>query len=94
MQTFDAGSIKLLRQDVLRIPLISRGPFREAERIIRATRRGYRVGAIEVEHHNRHGGKATGARPSLVLLSVVDLWRCWWDIVVLRRKEDLDSISG
>jgi glycosyltransferase involved in cell wall biosynthesis len=85
VRTYDAGSIKLLRADVLRIPLISRGPFREAERIIRANRRGYRVGAIEVEHYDRQGGRATGARWPLVLLSIVELWRCWWDIVVLRH---------
>ena len=84
VRTHDAGSIKLFRQDVLRIPLISRSPFREAERIIRAKRRGYRVGAIEVEHHNRHGGRATGARWQLILLSISDLFRCWWRIVICR----------
>ena len=62
VRTYDAGSIKLFRADVLAIPLISRSPFREAERIIRANRRGYRVGAIEVEHHDRRGGRATGVR--------------------------------
>jgi dolichol-phosphate mannosyltransferase len=86
VRTYDAGSIKLFRSDVLRIPLISRSPFREAERIIRASRRGYRIGAIQVEHHERSRGQATGARVSLVIISVVDLLRCFWDIVVLGRK--------
>ena len=86
VRTFDAGSIKLFRADVLRIPLISGSPFREAERIIRANRRGYRVGAVDVEHHERCLGQATGARLPLVVLSVVDLVRCWWDIVLLRRN--------
>src|SRR5271157_274205 len=85
VRTHDAGSIKLFRQDVLRIPLISRSPFREAERIIRANRRGYRIGAIEVEHHDRRGGRATGARWPLVVMSISDLVRCWWQIVILRR---------
>jgi hypothetical protein len=85
VRTYDAGSIKLLRADVLRIPLISRSPFREAERIIRASRRGYRVGALRVEHHGRHGGRASGAGWRLILTSVADLWRCWWQIIVLRR---------
>jgi glycosyltransferase involved in cell wall biosynthesis len=84
--TYDAGSIKLFRADVLRIPLMSRSPFREAERIIRANRLGYRVGAVDVEHHDRRRGRATGARLRLVVLSVADLWRCWWDIVLLRHK--------
>ena len=86
VRTYDAGSIKLFRADVLRIALISSSPFREAERIIRASRRGYRIGAIQVEHHERSRGRATGARVSLVVLSVVDLLRCFWDIVVLGRK--------
>ena len=86
VHTYDAGSIKLFRADVLRIPLISGSPFREAERIIRARRRGYRVGAMEVEHHERSRGQATGARLSLVVLSLVDLLRCFWDIVVLGRR--------
>jgi glycosyltransferase involved in cell wall biosynthesis len=86
VRTHDAGSIKLFRAEVLRIPLVSKGPFREAERIIRASRRGYRVGSIEVEHHERQGGRATGARWPLILLSIADLVRCWWDIVILGHK--------
>jgi glycosyltransferase involved in cell wall biosynthesis len=83
VRTFDAGSIKLFRKDVLDIQLLSRGPFQEAERLVRARRRGYRVGAIPVEHGARVGGTATGARWGLIGRSIVDLWRCWWDIVIL-----------
>lgn len=86
VRTHDAGSIKLFRADVLQIPSISRGPFREAERIIRASRRGCRIGVLEVEHHDRRGGRATGARCSLVLASIADLFRCWWDIIIRRHK--------
>jgi glycosyltransferase involved in cell wall biosynthesis len=83
-RTFDAGSIKLVKAELLRLPLISRGPFREAERIIRAKRRGYRIGAVTVESHPRRGGKATGARWSLVSQAIVDLLHCWWRIVICR----------
>jgi len=86
VQTYDAGSIKLFRAEVLRIPLISRGPFAEAERIIRARRRGYRIGALPVEHRARRGGRATGARWSLLAGALIDLARCWWDVVVRRRR--------
>ena len=85
IRTYDAGSIKLYRKEVLQIPLESRSPFREAERLIRARRKGYRIGMIPVEHRLRAGGKATGARCGLVLQSIVDLARCWWDIVVRRH---------
>lgn len=80
--THDAGSVKLVRREVLSIPYRSQGPFREAERIIRARKRGYRVGAVEVEHLPRKGGKATGARWGLVAQAVVDLARCWWAVMV------------
>ena len=40
VETHDAGSIKLFRREAFDIPLVSRSPFREAERIIRASRLG------------------------------------------------------
>lgn len=80
VNTHDAGSIKLFRRDVLRIALLSRSPFREAERIIRARRLGYRVGVVDVEHHDRRGGRATGARWRLIAQSLCDLGRCFWEL--------------
>jgi len=82
--THDAGSIKLFRRDVLALPTISVGPFREAERIIRANDAGLRVGSIEVEHFDRRGGVAGGAKFQLIRQSVVDLVRCWWSLRVRR----------
>jgi glycosyltransferase involved in cell wall biosynthesis len=92
VRTHDAGSIKLFRREVLGIPVLSRGPFREAERIIRASDQKYRVGFIDVDHFSRHGGKAGGARLGLIAQSVSDLARCWWDMRIqvpaLRRSSD------
>ena len=82
VRTHDAGSIKLFRREILGIPLVSRGPFREAERIIRAHDEKYRVGVIDVDHYSRHGGKAGGARVGLIVQSMCDLGRCWWDMRV------------
>jgi glycosyltransferase involved in cell wall biosynthesis len=84
-KTYDAGSIKLVRHQIYDIPLKSHGVFAEAERIIRATRLGYRVGFVDVEHFPRKSGKATGAKFSLVIEALVDVCRCWIDIVLLRR---------
>jgi glycosyltransferase involved in cell wall biosynthesis len=86
VNTHDAGSIKLFRRDILDIRTISRGPFREAERIIRASDAGLRVGVIDVEHFSRHGGVAGGAKVSLIKQSIGDLFRCWWDMRVRRRR--------
>ncbi len=85
-ETHDAGSIKLFRKEVLAIPLCSTGPFREAERILRARRRGYHVGVVEVEHRPRHGGRETGARWALVFGALRDLGRCWWSMAVRGEK--------
>jgi dolichol-phosphate mannosyltransferase len=86
VRTYDAGSIKVVRRDLLQLPLCSRGPFAEAERIVRASRRGCRVGVLEVESRPRHGGRSTGARWGLVAQAVLDLLRCWWRIVVRRER--------
>jgi glycosyltransferase involved in cell wall biosynthesis len=84
VRTHDAGSIKLIRGELLRIPLLSRSPFAEAERIIRVCRRGFRVGAIEVDNRPRRGGRGGGARWRLVGQSLRDALRCWWRVVVCR----------
>ena len=84
--TYDAGSVKLVRREVYDIPLISSGVFNEAERIIRARRRGFRVAVKQIEHFPRRTGKASGAKPRLVAEAMIDLVKCWFDIVVLRRK--------
>ena len=83
--TYDAGSVKLVRRAVYDIPIISSGVFGEAERIIRAQRRGFRIGVKEIEHFPRRSGKGSGAKLSLILEAAVDMMRCWVDIVVLRR---------
>jgi dolichol-phosphate mannosyltransferase len=85
-RTYDAGGVKLVRRAIYDIPIISSGVFGEAERIIRARRRGFRIGVKDVEHFPRRSGKALGASLSLTMEAVIDLLRCWVDIVILRRK--------
>jgi len=85
-RTYDAGSVKLVRRAVYDLPLTSSGVFAEAERIIRATRQGFRLGVKEIESYPRQTGKASGAKLSLVIEGMLDLCKCWFDIVVLRRS--------
>jgi glycosyltransferase involved in cell wall biosynthesis len=84
--TYDAGSVKLVRRAIYDIPIISTGVFSEAERIIRARRRGFRVGVKDVDHFPRRSGKALGASLSLTVEAMLDLLRCWFNIVILRRN--------
>ncbi len=77
VRTADAGSIKLGRRDIFHFDLISRSPFAEAERIIQARMRGYRVEFVPIMFRTRNGGKEYGAKWTNVKRSLHDLFRCW-----------------
>jgi glycosyltransferase involved in cell wall biosynthesis len=76
VKTVDAGGIKLGIREVFRLDLVSRSPFVEAERIIKAQRCGYRVHFTPVEFTVRQGGKETGVRWSNLFGSIRDCLRC------------------
>ncbi|MGD0965377.1 MAG: glycosyltransferase family 2 protein [Candidatus Acidiferrales bacterium] len=76
VKTRDAGSVKLGRRELFTLPLVSRSPFAEAERIVKAHRSGYKVDFIPIRFHNRSGGKAKGASWRNVVSSTGDLFRC------------------
>ena len=83
VRTYDAGAVKLMRREIItRIALISRSPFSEAERLIRAARLGYRIASYPVDTRPRRTGKGSGTNWSLVRGSVRDLVRVW---IALRR---------
>lgn len=72
----DAGSVKLGLRELFVMELISRSPFFEAERLIRAARGGHRVEFVPIEFLNRTGGKARGASWKNIRGSALDLIRC------------------
>ena len=82
----DPGSIKLGRAECFRIPVVSKGVFSEAERLVRAARTLYRLAACDVEFHPRQSGKATGARPALVAQAATDLLRTCSSAVLGRPR--------
>jgi len=84
VKTHDAGAVKLVRREIIsRYRLVSRSPFSEAERIIRATRDGYRVRIHPVETSPRVSGRSQGGNWRLVLAALVDVARLW---SALRRE--------
>jgi glycosyltransferase involved in cell wall biosynthesis len=86
VDTFDAGGIKCVRREIIqKIPVESMGVFVEAERVIRAVKRGYKLTTVDMTPVERQGGQARGARLSSVLGAGTDMLRCWWRLVVLRR---------
>lgn len=85
VDTIDAGSTKLYRKEILlKFRLLSRGVYNEAERIIRASYAGYKIGWIPAHHIVRTGGKATGAKPALIREAVADMICLWW-LLRIRR---------
>lgn len=84
---YDPGSIKCRKREVIQeIQVQSRSVFAEAERMIRAVRRGYRITKVDIRPELRMGGKARGASFGNVFGAVWDLFRLWWRLVVLRQK--------
>ncbi len=86
VRLYDPGSTKCIRREVFaEIPVTSKGVFVEAERLIRAARRGYRIGAVDVVQRVRQGGLARGAQFGSVAGAVRDLVSLWVSLVILRR---------
>lgn len=84
--SFDAGSIKAIRKDLLKaIPIVSVGVFDEAERIIRASRAGFAIGMVPVTHTRIPHKHRFLPHGSLIIQAVCDMTRVWW---VLRRRNN------
>jgi len=81
VRTFDAGAVKLMRREVIeRFPLVSKSPFTEAERLIKATRAGYLVTEYPVAIAPRRAGRARGVSLKSVIEAAEDVWRVWRDL--------------
>lgn len=72
VETVDAGSIKIGKSRIFQLPLVSRSPFAEVERIVKAQRLGYRIALVPIRFLPRSGGKASGAKLKNVLSSLRD----------------------
>ncbi len=85
-------AFKLLHTEFLhQYPLETRGAMINAELLYRLTRAGYSYREIGVHHHPRRGGQATGARPSVILRAMRELFvyaRKW------HRESGEHSIPG
>jgi glycosyltransferase involved in cell wall biosynthesis len=78
IKLYDAGSTKLFKRKILsKTKPVSSGVFREAERIIMASRLGYKVTSIPAHHFKRKGGKASGVSYHLIVEALIDMVRFW-----------------
>ena len=81
VRTADAGAVKIVRREIItRFELVSRSPFNEAERLIRAARAGYRITAVPTGTLPRQRGRARGLSPRLLADAVADVARVWWAV--------------
>jgi len=87
VRTYDAGAVKLVRREIIeRFTLVSRSPFSEAERLIRAARAGYRITMCPVDVSERRTGRARGVSFAVLIEAGRDVCRVWFDLH--RRNKD------
>jgi len=86
VQTYDAGAVKLMRREIIdRFPIISITPFSEAERLIKASKSGYRITEYPVTVAFRETGKSNAIKWSVLKNTLSDVVRVWWSVQV--KKE-------
>jgi len=87
VDTYDAGAVKLMRREIItRFALVSKSPFSEAERLIRAARAGYRIKEYPVYTSDRTSGRARGVSVSSLIEACKDVVRVW---VSLHRQRKM-----
>lgn len=80
VSTRDAGSIKVFSREVLAtIPILSAGVFDEAERLIRAVKKGYTLGYVPITHFKKVK-KKRGIQFRHVAEAVVDMFRVYFSV--------------
>lgn len=87
VDTYDPGSVKCVRREILQtITVNSKSVFAEAERLIRATKRGYRIAKVDVVHSPRQQGKASSTALKTVIHASIDMIALWINLYIIRNK--------
>ena len=87
VELYDPGSTKCRSKAIVEeITITSKGVFAEAERLIRAARRGHRIGKVDITPARRLAGDPQGAKLGNVVQAAVDLCCLWLRLIVLRQK--------
>lgn len=86
VELYDPGSTKCRSRRIIQeITITSSGVFAEAERLIRALRRGNRLAKVDVVPQRRLAGDPQGAKLSNVMSAAVDLCCLWVRLILLRQ---------
>jgi len=73
VDTYDPGGIKLIKTKLAHIPLVSQSQFFEAEIIIRAKLKGYKISWYPIIYKKRYYGKGLGGKMSSAWYALRDL---------------------
>lgn len=82
LKDLDCG-FKMIKKKVIKdiMPLEStRGAMINAEVVIKAKSRGYKIGQVGVHHYPRNFGKPTGASIRVIIKSYFDLVKLWYQL--------------
>lgn len=73
---------KLIKKEVFERaqPLAGEEKVTQIELLVKASRLGYKFAEVGVHHFPRVHGTPTGAKLSVVLKSIIDLFKLWWQI--------------
>ncbi|MDO8619223.1 MAG: glycosyltransferase [Candidatus Daviesbacteria bacterium] len=61
-------------------PLVGEEKVTQIELLVKARRKGYKFAEVGVHHFPRRFGTPTGAKISVVVKSIFDLFKLWWEI--------------
>jgi glycosyltransferase involved in cell wall biosynthesis len=78
LRVHDVDSVKLYKGEIFdNIQIESSGALGEAEILVKAKDKGYRIGEIDIEHYPRTAGKQTGAKLSVIVRAMWELLVFW-----------------
>lgn len=85
---------KLIKKEVFESvqPLEGEEKVTQIEFLVKARRLGYRFAEVGVHHYPRKFGQPTGSKISVVLKSMLDLFKLWWKIQP--NKQGLLLLAG
>lgn len=85
-------SFKVYKREVLdNIDIYSNSTFIDAEMLINAKNKGYSIFEIPVQHFPRKAGKATGAKPYVVFLTIKEILIYWFKFCIIENISRLSS---
>ncbi len=87
VELYDPGGVKVVKREIYeKVAVRTKSVFVEADRLIRAVKRGYRVSYVDIHQEKRVGGKGRGAKFNNVWAAFCDLWTVWFELMILRKN--------